>query len=388
MEPVRFGVIGCGMFSRQVHLPNLLCCPDAALQTCCDINPSNLDACRDFFPRRLTRDFQQVVKDPEIDALVIATTESLRLPVIEAAASAEKPVYCEKPLADSLEAALAIKTIVEQSGIPFCVGHNRRCAPAMAEAQRIFVNHMRQPQACGWRFEREGWQNIPVGSADGSPVMQIRINDDWRSWKSVHTSSPLNREIGLLLSEATHFVDLACWFLQSEPVRVSCMGRGILNHLISISFANGGLASITMAATGSFAYPKELVEAIGNAGVVAVDHMLELRTSGIKGAPAVKRYAMLHDRHSHLGKEDGLHGWLAKKQAACREAEEAGDPMLQFTAEPDRGHLPMLEEFIREIRGERGPVSPVAPAVTVTRACLAIAKAFREKRTVDVCEIS
>jgi predicted dehydrogenase len=59
----------------------------------------------------------------------------------------------------------------------------------------------------------------------------------------------------------------------------------------------------------------------------------------------------------------------------------------QFTAEPDKGHRRMLQEFIREIRGERGPVCPVSDAVTATRICLAAAKSYIEKRPVMMVEI-
>ncbi|MFV0416126.1 MAG: hypothetical protein ACK5NG_07130, partial [Chthoniobacterales bacterium] len=98
-----------------------------------------------------------------------------------------------------------------------------------------------------------------------------------------------------------------------------------------------------------------MLEAIGQGGVVACEHMLEVRTGGIAGAPAVTCYPMLDDRHPEIGKEGGLHGWLEKKRTACQEAAESGDMTKQFAAEPDKGHQRMLTEFVREIRGERSP---------------------------------
>lgn len=387
MKPMNFAVIGCGMLARQAHLPNLTALDEAVVHTCCDINEANLDACQVFQPKKTTRDFHEAVADPEVDALVVATTETFRVPIIEAAARAGKPVYTEKPLADTLDNAFKIQQLVQQSGIPFCVGHNRRSSPAMKEAREIFTSHMRDPQPTAWRFERPGWDTMDVGADPGAPVVAIRINDDWKSWKAVHLQNDLNRKVGLLLSEGTHFVDLANWFLESEPVRVLCSGQGVLNHAIIIHYANGAMATITMASTGSFAYPKELLEAMGNGGVVVCDHMLEVRSAGIPSAPAVKRFEMLNDRHPGVGQQGGLHGWLEKKRAACDEAAAAGDPMRQFTAEPDKGHRRMLAEFIREIRGERGPVCPVADAIMATRVCLAAAKSYLEQRSVALSEI-
>jgi len=206
MKPLNFAVIGCGMLARQMHLPNLVSLAEARLHTCCDINEDNLRACEPFHPQKLTRQYVEAVNDPEVDGLVVATTETFRIPIIEAAARAGKPVYCEKPLADTLENALAIRRLVEKSGIPFCVGHNRRCSPAMMEARSLFTSHMRDPRPCGWRFERPGWDTMDIGSNPGAPVVAIRINDDWKSWKFVHMQNDLNRKVGLLLSEGTHMV--------------------------------------------------------------------------------------------------------------------------------------------------------------------------------------
>jgi len=225
-----------------------------------------------------------------------------------------------------------------------------------------------------------------VKGQDGVPFVSIRINDDWRSWKFIHLTGQ-NSEFGLLLGEMTHFVDLARLFLDAEAVRVFAMHNGILNHAVSIEFANQAIVNISMFSNGTFGYPKELIEAAGNGGIVVCDHMLEIRTAGIAGAEPLEKFPFLSDRHPDIGQEGGLSGWLAKKQAGCREAEETGDPLRQFTAEPNKGHALLLEEFIREIRGERPPVSPIKDAVEVTRICLAALKSAAEKRVVAVKEI-
>jgi len=386
MKPLNFAVIGCGMLARQTHLPTLTSLPEAQLHTCCDLSEESLAACHSFSPQKLRRDFEAAVEDPEVDALVVATTEHFRVTIIEAAAKAGKPVYCEKPLADSLANARKIEELVEDSGIPFCVGHNRRCSPAMVEAQAIFSAHMARPEPLPWRYERPGFEAIPVGDNDGKPLINIRINDDWKSWKAIHTTSELNREAGLLLSEGTHFTDIANWFLQDQPVRVFATGQGIVNHVMVIEYARGGLATLSMSASGSFAYPKELIEAMGNAGVVVVDHMLEIRTAGIAHAPLVKKFDMLGDTYPETGSEGGLHGWLAKRQRGCEEAERTGDPMKQFCAEPNKGHALMLKEFIREIRGKREPVSPVGNAILALRVCLTAVESLRQGKPVDLID--
>jgi len=387
LYPLRIAVVGCGILAHATHLPNILANDQCRLAVCCDTDEKILRECREKFGApHTTRDFREAVNRPDVDAIVLATTEHFRVPVVEAAAKAGKPVYTEKPLAASWEDSCRIRDLVVNSGIPFCVGHNRRCSPAMVEAQRIFSEHMRDPKPCLWRFNREGEERIDLGASDGVAGMSIRINDDWHSWKAVHMGGQ-NAEIGLLLSELTHFVDIACWFMQSEPLDVMTVSTSVLQHQVTIRFAGGQLASIMSNANGSFGYPKELYEAMGHGAVVAVDHMLEIRTAGIEGAPLHKTYPMKGDRHPNVGTEGGLLGWLKKKREACGDAEASGNPLLSFAAEPDKGHSRMLSEFVREIRGERGPVSPVTDGLRATQICFAAVKSLREERIVRLEEI-
>ncbi len=387
MALLSFGVIGCGMLARSMHLPHLLETPEARLHVCCDLNEESLAICRrDFGPVQIERDFNKVVNDPQVDALIIATGERYRLPIYAAAAAAKKPIYTEKPLAASWEDTMQAREMVEQSGIPFCVGHNRRCSPAMMRAISHFHRHMKDSYSAPWRFKRAGWEKIDTKGQNGVPGLSIRINDDWQSWKSIHITGSYT-DYGLLIGEMTHFVDLARLFLQSEATRVFTMHNGILNHVVSIEFANQALASIAMFSNGSFGYPKELLEVMGGSGVVVCDHMLEVRTAGMADAPALETFPFLKDRHPHIGTEGGVCGWLKKKRAACDEAAVSGNPLDQFTAEPDKGHARMLKEFIREIRGERSPVSPIQDAVEAMRICLAAVKSAQEKRPVEVAEI-
>jgi len=388
--PLNVAVIGCGIFARSQHIPNVLACPLTRLAACCDLDEAALSSLAAAYPGlRTTTDFHELVRDPEIDLIIVATTERFRIPIYEAAAAAGKPVLAEKPIAASLAEARHTAALVASSGIPFCAGHNRRCSPAMIEARELFRSQMENPTSCPWRFRREGWEKVRsiAGGEQGNAMVSIRINDDWMSWKDVHLQGD-NAEYGLLLSEMTHFADLACWFLASRPCRVGVLSSGVLNHATIIEFENGDLASINMASNGTFGYPKELLEAFGNGAAVVVDHMLEIRTSGIEGAPARRVYPFLADRHPEIGAEGGFPGWIAKKQVACEEASRAGDPMLAFTAEPDKGHARMLTEFVREIRGERAtPVSPVSEALLATEICAAAIVSFRENRFVNLSEL-
>lgn len=385
-SPLNFAVIGCGMLARSQHIPNIVRSPRATLHTCCDLSNDALDECAArFSPLRVTSDFHAAIHDPDVHAICIATTEKLRLPLIAEAALAGKPVYVEKPLARDMSEMREIQRIVHASRIPLCVGHNRRSSPAMLDARRIFRAHMDRPTPNGWRWSREGADRPPLPE-DGTPSFAVRINDDWHSWKK-WVFDKQQAPHGAMLFEMTHFTDLCNWFLADEPIEVSAMENGSLNHAVIIRYKGGALATISMCSNGTLGYPKELYEVIGNGGIVVIDHMLEVRTAGIADAPARTIYPMLGDRDGGVGAEGGLPGWLAKKRAAADASIAAGEPMRQFTAEPDKGHAHALDRFMDEIHGTGPIVCGVDDAVLASRVAFAAIRSAAERRIIGLPEV-
>ncbi len=385
-EPLNFAVIGCGALARQQHIPNIAKSEKTVLHTCCDLSDEALKECREVHGAlKVGKDWKAAILDPEVDAICLATTEKLRLPVIQFAAENNKPVYVEKPLARSLEEVYEIQKVVNKSGIPFCVGHNRRNSPAMIDAHRIFREQMENPKKCEWRWDREG-DSRPPRDDDGIASFSCRINDDWYSWKS-WVFDKEQAPHGPMLFEMTHFTDMCNWFLNSEPVEVVAMETGMLNHAIIVKYAGGEIAVLNLCGNGSFGYPKELYEAMGNGSVVVCDHMCEVRTAGIAGAPARITYPLLKDRHPHIGLQGGISGWLEKKAAACQEVLDTGDQTRQFTAEPDKGHAHAMDNFVDEILGKGPAVCGVDDAVMATRVAFAAIKSAHENRIVKLDEL-
>ena len=386
IEPLRVAVIGCGSVARAQHIPNIVRSPRMELHTCVDLDDEVLAECRDLFgAHHIRKDFEGAIADPEVDMICLATTEKLRLPVIRLAAEAGKPVYVEKPLARTLEEMAEIQRVVQAAGIPFCVGHNRRASPAMLDAQRIFRQHMEHQKPNPWRWIRES-ELLPSLPDDGVPSVSVRINDDWYSWKGWvfdKTQAPH----GPMLFEMTHFTDVCNWFLAEPPVEVTAVETGMLNMAVIVRYQSGAMATIVIGNNGTMGYCKELYEFMGNGGYLAVDHMLEVRTAGIANAPAKTTYPMIHDRHPQLGLEGGVAGWLEKKQVACAEATAAGDPLLQFTAEPDKGHAHALEMFVDQIAGTGPEVCGIDAAVLATKVAFAAIRSARERRPVSLAEI-
>lgn len=385
--PLRVAVIGCGSVARSQHIPNIVRSSRMILHTCVDLDDTVLAECQDVFgAKHIRKDYEGAIADPEVDMICLATTEKLRLPVIALAAKAGKPVYVEKPLATSLDEMSEIQRVVLASGIPFCVGHNRRASPAMLDAQRIFRQHMTHPQSCPWRWRREG-DDLPSLPDDGVPSVSVRINDDWYSWKG-WVFDKAQAPHGPMLFEMTHFTDVCNWFLSEEPIEVTAVETGMLNMAVVVRYKSGALATIVIGNNGTMGYCKELYEFMGHGGYLAIDHMLEVRTAAIEVAPARTTYPMVQDRHPQIGTEGGVPGWLAKKRAACDEATAHNDPLLQFTAEPDKGHAHALERFIDQILGNGPEVCGVEAAVLATRVAFAAIQSARERRPVSLAEVA
>ena len=386
-EPLRFAVIGCGAIARQQHIPNIAHSSKCMLHTCCDLSEEILEECvqRWRVPHTSTN-WEEVVRNPDVEAICLAATEKLRLPVIALAAEVGKPIYVEKPIARELPELFAIQAIVQESGIPFCAGHNRRNAPAMIDAHRLFRRHMDDPQPCPWRWDREP-EDRPHLPQDGTASFNARINDDWYSWKA-WVFDKQQAPHGPMLFEMTHFTDLCNWFMASEPVEVVALETGMLNHAILIRYAGGELASLNLCGNGTFGYPKELYEAMGNGGIVVVDHLCEVRTAGLADAPPKITYPFLSDRHPGVGAEGGISGWLAKKRAAQADVVRTGDPMALFTAEPDKGHAHAIDRFVDQIRHDGPVVCGVDDTVLATRVAFAAIRSAREHRIVNLAEIT
>lgn len=90
--------------------------------------------------RRATADWQALVKDPAVEAVVIASPQSTHRQIAEAALALGKPVLCEKPLGASLEDSRAMVAAAEASGTVNMVGFNYIRTPASQFARQLIAD--------------------------------------------------------------------------------------------------------------------------------------------------------------------------------------------------------------------------------------------------------
>jgi predicted dehydrogenase len=91
------------------------------------------------FGLRFSTSLGDLLQDPEVRAVAIATPHSTHLPLIEQVAAAGLPVFCEKPLTLTRVEAVRAFAACRQAGVPLAVGHNRRFLPTIQAVKRMLA---------------------------------------------------------------------------------------------------------------------------------------------------------------------------------------------------------------------------------------------------------
>jgi predicted dehydrogenase len=211
-------------------------------------------------------DHRELLADPEIQAVVVATREDAQAPLAVECLRAGKHVYVEKPLAETPEACEAVVAAQRESGKLVAVDFNRRFAPAYRRASELL------------------W-------GDGGPRnVHYRISDTYcRGWG--RNCPPGVR----VVHEVCHVFDLLRWLTRSEVASIYTVKSRDDDEILTLTFASGCVASITSSGYVTTDLPKERLEAISEQGTVIVEEFVELRAFGFPGAEPVERFA----GHSH-----------------------------------------------------------------------------------------
>jgi predicted dehydrogenase len=206
-----------------------------------------------------TTEIEQVLSDPAINTLVIATRPASHAKQIIAALHKGKHVYVEKPLVVSQLQLDKVKNCYENlvSKPLLMVGFNRRFAPFCQSIKKI-LSKIQEPKA------------ITITVNPGFIPL-----DNW-----IHDS---NVGGGRLISEACHFIDLARFFV----------GYPIINHhayfiddtardkaIFCLQFADGSLANINYLPNGHQSFPKERIEIFCAGKIMQIDNFLKMKGYG------------------------------------------------------------------------------------------------------------
>lgn len=138
MRRVGWGLIGCGDIARKRVAPAL-----RALENCELVAVSRADAGRaesfasEFGARRWHADWRDLVEDPEVEAVYVATPVHLHAGQTLAAAGAGKHVLCEKPLALNVEECVRMNEAADAAGVRLGVAYYRHFYPAVERVAEV-----------------------------------------------------------------------------------------------------------------------------------------------------------------------------------------------------------------------------------------------------------
>jgi myo-inositol 2-dehydrogenase / D-chiro-inositol 1-dehydrogenase len=169
----------------------------------------------------------ELISDPEIDAVAVVSPTSQHREHIERCAAAGKAVFTEKPVAATMADTLAVAETIRRTGIPFQIGFQRRFDPSYARARELIAQ--------GAIGAVEMFRGI---SCDGIPPVDY-----------LRTSGGLFRDLGV------HDIDAARFLTGEEVVAVSATGAILIepalaefddvdHGILTLRFENGALGVI------------------------------------------------------------------------------------------------------------------------------------------------
>ena len=117
MKKIKVAVIGCGTIANNAHIPAYMANPNAEIKYFCDINKERADkAVQDYGCGEAIEDYQELLKDPEIEAVSICTPNHVHASIAIDCLRAGKNVLCEKPAARTYSEALEMQKVQHESG--------------------------------------------------------------------------------------------------------------------------------------------------------------------------------------------------------------------------------------------------------------------------------
>jgi len=125
-QTLGMGVIGCGGIAHAAHLPNIVKNPRARLVAVADIDRDRANATAEQWGCAGYGDYQELLANPEVDAVCVTSWAAAHAESVIAAAEAGKHILCEKPIAIKLEDADAMVAAADRAGVKFTMGYQTR----------------------------------------------------------------------------------------------------------------------------------------------------------------------------------------------------------------------------------------------------------------------
>jgi predicted dehydrogenase len=140
---LQIGILGAGPIAQAAHLPDTQKARNAELYAMCDLAEDLLEkVSARHSPQKTFTDYDQMLADPNVEAVIIATSDQFHVPAALKALEAGKHALVEKPLGISIEECQTLAERVKASGLVLQVGHMKRFDPGIAYAHDFIQSQM------------------------------------------------------------------------------------------------------------------------------------------------------------------------------------------------------------------------------------------------------
>lgn len=265
---LNIGLLGAGRIGN-VHAKSITANADSRLVAVSDVNEAASQKLAQAYGAQ-ARSSQEIIADPSIDAVLIATSTDTHSDLIEAATAAGKAVLCEKPVDLSLARARACQAAAAKHGRPVMIGFNRRFDPNFAALKAQFD---------AGNIGKGELLSITSFDPAPPPVAYVKVSG------------------GLFRDMAIHDFDMACWLFGATPKAVTAVGTSIVDPaigaagdvdtaIITLHFADGRLAIIKNSRRAAYGYDQR-IELLGATGLLSAGNVLENTVARITTEGAV-----------------------------------------------------------------------------------------------------
>ena len=266
-EPVRIAQVGIGYWGRNL-IRNFSAVPGAAVVQACDQRPDVLRQVSAQIPGIRTTDrYEDLLDNPEVDAIVVATETPLHFEMAAAALRAGKHVFVEKPMAQTVAEAEELVRLAAEKNLRLMVGHLLLYHPAFRYVENLI-------------------QSGELG--DVYYLYSMRVN-----------LGIVRQRENALESLAPHDLSVALAFLSGSPVSVSAQGQAYLQPGVedvvfgTVYFDGGQLAHVHT----SWLDPHKVrkVTVVGSKKMAVIDDVegvekIRIYDKGVDLAAGEKRY--------------------------------------------------------------------------------------------------
>ncbi|KRE43951.1 bi-domain-containing oxidoreductase [Knoellia sp. Soil729] len=246
---VRLGFVGAGSYASSMLLPHLAKHDGATLRVAATTRSlSAVNAQRTFGFETATTNVDDVLTDPDVDAVFVVTRHHSHAAFVCRALEHGKAVFVEKPLALTRAEVDGILEVVERTGNDrIMVGFNRRFAPLLVGMRHRF------------------------GSSSAPVSLRYLVNAGRMAAGSWYLDEQL--EGSRWLGEGGHFIDTVSWWVGHHPVEVRAVQTSDgANLQATLLFEEGSLATITYSTNGDPRVPKEVVDVAGGGRNARLDN--------------------------------------------------------------------------------------------------------------------